>query len=103
MSSYPMIMYSQPVMRQRRVPMRGGSFLGDVGNAFGFVKKNKLISKGLTTAAPFAGQYSPIVGAAGTIAGLLGFGMAPKRRRTRKKAVKGKGKTKARKRRPARK
>jgi len=78
-----LVMYSQA-----RRPMRGKGVLGDV---FNFTKKNKLISRGLTMAAPMAGSYSPLVAGAGALAGLLGFGKRPRRRRAvakKKKPVK---------------
>jgi len=82
--------------------MRGNGLFDAIGKAFGFAKKNKLISKGLTAAAPAAGSYAPLVGTAGAIAGLLGLGI--KRRAPRKRVVRGKGKKKpAPKRRPRRK
>lgn len=82
-------------------PMYGNGIVDTLGNALGFVKQNKLISRGLTTAAPAAGEYAPLVGAAGAIAGLLGFGRP--RRARRRPAKKGGGKRKVvRKRKPKR-
>lgn len=67
--------------RRQLQPMHGQGFWGDVGKALKFTKSNKLVSRGLSTAAPFAGQYSVPVAAAAQVAGLLGWGRAPRRRR----------------------
>ena len=50
-------------------------------NGVRFAKKHKVVSRGLTMAAPRAGQYAPIVAGAGSVAGFLGFGRAPARRK----------------------
>jgi len=73
------------VMYPRKRPMRGEG-LGDfLGNALKFTKSNQLVSRGLATAAPFAGSYAPVVGGLGAVAGLLGWG---KKRRPQKAAGK---------------
>lgn len=70
-----------------RQPMHGQGFRKDVNKGLKFTKDNHLISRSLGAAAPFTAEFAPVVGAAAGIAGLLGWGAKPKRKR-RKTAVK---------------
>ena len=58
--------------------MKGGALwdniVSGVKNALSWAKKNKLISKGLTAAAPLAGTYAPLALGAAGIADKFGYG-----------------------------
>ena len=67
----------------RRRGMRGRG-IGDVfKRLYQTIRDKKLISKGLSMAAPYSGSYSPIVSGASALASKLGFG---RRRMYRQKA-----------------
>lgn len=70
-----------PKRRTRRRNMKGKGvkeILGKVKNALGvakdFVKKHKLISRGLAAVTPFAGTFAPLTSGASAGVAALGYG-----------------------------
>ena len=66
------------IPRHRRITGRGkvADWFRKLGST---IKSKQLISKGLAAVAPYLGQYQGLAGAAGQLAGKMGYG---RRRRT---------------------
>lgn len=60
-----------------------GPVMDALKSAGRFIKNNRLISRGLTFAAPYTGEFAPVVLGASGLASSLGYG-APKRRKSHK-------------------
>lgn len=76
--------------RKRRTRQKGEGPALDwikktAGKVHDFVKKHKLISKGLAAVTPFAGALSPLTTGASAGAAALGYGRKKRRRRIRKR------------------
>ena len=110
--SSPQIVYLAPMHGQGFSPLeqqiRAQRVAGTKNQVFGFIqanpisdlerankalKRSKLVSTGLTTAAPFMGQYGGYAAMGGGVANQLGYGVRPRR----KPGPKPKRKTRARK------
>jgi hypothetical protein len=70
-----------PRKRTGRRRHTGGNIRDVLGKVNDFFKKHKLISRGASALAPFAGAYSPIVAGVGGVASKLGYGKKRRRRR----------------------
>jgi len=72
-----------PRKRKTTRNMKGKGIREILGKIHDFVKKNKLISRGLTAVTPFAGSFSPLTAGAATGAAALGYGRKrrPKKRK----------------------